>query len=114
MRTETREVTVQRTVYIADDGREFYYEGDCRIYDYQLKEKTLKLYDLNFEKAVIESAVYVQLDTKEEVELFKEIYEYKGYGGADGVYEPGIYMYTPDDYWVNITPVIDHFNSIPN
>ena len=111
MRTEEREVTVTKTVYIADDGKVFYNEKYCWEYEYQLKEKTLKMYGANFEKADVASAAYVHLATPEEVSLFKDVSKYRGFG-TDGVNEPGLYILTPDEYWVNITPAITYFNSI--
>jgi hypothetical protein len=108
MRTEMREVTVHKEVYIANDGTEFNYLCDCEDYEIRLLEKNLKCYDQDFEEAHVEDCFYVDLTTAEDVENFKLVADhlYTSYSGID---KPGLYMFV-DDYrdnnWVNVDEVI--------
>lgn len=110
MRTETREVTEIKTVYIADDGKEFDYEEDCENHEVWLKEQSLLCFDHKCVKCRLEDCTYVYIRTEKELKNLIEVLSYLGIsrvglGDNDGV---GIYMYVGrGDNWVNISKSVD-------
>ena len=106
MKKETRQVTIERDVYVAEDGREFFDKCDCEKYDFELLEKTLKFYDRIFEDSDFESCTYVNLKTAEDVTKIIQLCDYNGVS-EEGLVNPGVYMYdTYRDRWVNITEAV--------
>lgn len=111
MKTETKEITVSRTVYIADDGREFVDRDDCEGYEMKLLEKSIACYNDKFEKTSFETCTYVVLVTDQDVENIELVCEYFGYC-AEGFDGPGLYMYydgySKNEHWINLDEVISH------
>lgn len=107
MRTELREVTIEQTVYIADDGKEFTDEEDCADYEFNLLEKTLDIYNSRYEKADdVESCHIANLRTSADVKNFIKACDLYGITD-DGIDGPGLYMYGDyGDIWVNLDDVI--------
>ena len=109
MKVETREITITKEVYVADDGTEFVSEDECKLYEITLAESKLAFYDGNYEKADFESCTYVKLITDEDVENMHKVCEYNGVS-SEGIRGPGLYMYVNAfanrDYWANITEAV--------
>ena len=107
MKTEIRKITIDREVYIAEDGREFENEGSCELYEMQLLEKRFKMYDIHvLETNDIESCFYVKLDTQEDVDAFITCDAYNDMT-TDGLEGPGVYFYNEHDYkWTNMTEIM--------
>lgn len=96
-----------RTVYIADDGREFDHQDDCREYERQLTYtagaemirgidgfgKEISYTDDNF----CEDVFILFLSTEEAVEIYKKRCGVD-YVSTDGIYDPGVYIWDNDDY----------------
>ena len=116
MKIETRTITIEQDVYIAEDGREFNNEDECRSYEHQLIGRRLAMYSYRCE--AIDSAEvcrYVKLDTPDQVAEFK-ILCIDDRVSIIGIEEPGIYIYTEGTYgdsktaWINMSKVIDIMN----
>lgn len=111
MKTEYREVTINRPVYIAEDGTEFSDREDCIDHEYKLLEQSLNCYNCDYEKTGVETCEYVDLATDEDVKKFIQVCEYIGVS-SDGVNKPGLYMFVDNYYkkdpWVNLDDVISH------
>lgn len=108
MRIETRQVTVEQEVYIAEDGAEFDDEDDCEAYENALVGQRLKMYDYNEMPCdSLGECWYVKLDTQEEINSFMTLCDYMGVHRS-GIKEPGVYMYTEGTgcTWTNISEVI--------
>lgn len=117
MRTETRQRVIEEEVYIADDGKEFDDEDDCKAYEVTKACENLKMYNYSGIKTNnVENCWYVKLDTFTDTMTFIEICSYDGvsHKGIDG---PGVYMYTEGGYgsgntaWTNISKIIEHIES---
>lgn len=109
MKTETRKVTIEQTVYIADDGREFMSEDACTDYEFELLEKTFNCYDGTYNKSKPEDCTYIDLPTAEDVERFKQYCDIMDLID-DGLDTPGLYMfdnrYYAKEHWLNLDEVI--------
>lgn len=108
MRTETKSITVERPVYIAEDGREFADRDDCVAYEMDLLVKDIRFYDTDFNKSNADSCLYIDLVTWTDVGNCQKVFDYLGIS-TKGIGEPGLYMYT-DEYpvrdWVNLDDII--------
>lgn len=120
MREETRQVIVEQTVYIADDGKEFDDEDDCKAYEAIGSAERLKMYNYSGIKTnSVENCWYVKLDTFTDTLTFIELCKYDGISHK-GIEGPGIYMYTEGNYgkgndaWTNLSPIIKHIESEDN
>lgn len=116
MKTELREITIQRPVFIADDGTEFDSENACGAYEIDCLEKTLKCYEEDYTESNIESCSFVDLTTDEDVETFKTVCDFHGVV-SDGVDKPGLYMFDDtyrDSTWVNLDEVISNIRGVTN
>lgn len=114
MRTEFKKITVEREVYIADDGTEFEDEDDCQGYEFNLKLKKFTMYGQKLnETDSLDYATYVYLGTKELVDEYAALCKYYGITFL-GLNEPGLYMYTEwmGCRWSNITDVVEKFKDI--
>lgn len=113
MRTEFKKITVEREVYIADDGTEFEDEYECEEHEFNLKCKHFTFYDAKFNVTdSLDCAFYVHLATKELVDEFAALNKWFG-TTTKGLDEPGVYMYMDRlDGWENITNVIKKFKDI--
>jgi hypothetical protein len=107
MKTEHREVTVTQEVYIADDGKEFTYEDECKDYEYSILRKSFKCLDFDYNEVGIDEAAFVELPTKLIVKNFIECCEFEGIH-SDGIAGPGLYIYTEyqGGQWVNMDEAI--------
>lgn len=93
-----------RTVYIADDGKEFDNEYDCKIYDYKLKIKnnTIIMFDKEGKELDssndmnIEYCHYIKVKTYKDLEILQEIYECTGFTVPE---EIGEFYYGDGDTW---------------
>lgn len=113
MREETRQVTIDSVVYVADDGREFTNADDCEAYEMRCAAKVLKMF--NFVGAPCTQAddcEVVKLTTKREVETFIRLCRYDGVSHR-GIEGSGVYIYTEGAYgkaniaWTEISGIID-------
>ena len=109
MKIETKSITIERPVFIADDGREFVDREDCEAHEMELLEKDIRFYDADFNESSVDSCLYVNLVTWEAVGNCQKIFDYYGIS-TKGIGEPGLYMYTDTypvrDYWVNLDVII--------
>ena len=107
MKTEIREVTVKKEVYIADDGTVFEDEEECAEYELELFEKDLRLYNFRFKKVDhADECTYANLITANDVINFKKACKWYGLVNV-GLNEPGIYTFSCfRDYWINMDDVI--------
>lgn len=116
MRIVEREVTVKKTVYIADDGREFVCEDDCLDHEFDIMVKFLDgyCYDKDFNKTSAEDCAFAYLPNGELVEIFVKACDVYGVV-ADGVDKPGIYMYSDfANTWINLDDVTARFKEALN
>jgi hypothetical protein len=113
MKVETREITITKEMYIADDGTEFHNEDACKQYEFDLLESKLALYNESYDKSTLEACTYAKLSTYVDVENMHKACEYSGIT-SEGIRGPGIYMYTNQfanpDFWVNITEAVAAIN----
>lgn len=109
MKTELREVTVQKEFYIACDGTAFEDEDECGTYELDILEKSLECYDSNYNRTNVEACAFANLKTKKEVKTFREVCNLYGIVD-DGIDGPGIYVYDNvfKDRWLNIDTIISH------
>lgn len=116
MRIEEREVTVKKTVYIADDGREFVCEDDCLDHEFDSLVKLLDgyCYDREFNKTSAEDCVFAYLPSDELVKIFVKACDVYGVV-SDGVDKPGTYMYSDfASAWVNLDTITSRFKAALN
>ena len=117
MKTSTKTITVEKEIYIAEDGTEFDDRDDCEAYEYRLIGKSLKMYKYDFSPCQsVEDCCYVKLGIWADVQAFIDLCEYDGISHR-GITVPGLYMYTEgrwgagNDAWTNISEIIRHFDS---
>lgn len=80
MRTETRKVTVEQEVYIAEDGKEFDNDGDCECYEARLAGKRLKMYTHKYTKTdTVEDCYLVKLNSWVDAEDFIKLCRLDGF-----------------------------------
>ena len=114
MRTEEREVLVKKTVYIADDGREFDDEDDCLNYECDAIEEQLKgyCYDHKLNEISVDRCEIAYLPTEMLVKAFIRVCD--DYGCVtEGIAETGIYMYS--DYaegWINLDTIASQLKEV--
>jgi hypothetical protein len=104
-------VLTEQTVYIAEDGKEFYDEDDCLSHERDLLEAKLDMYNWKFERCNFENSKYIKASTEEAVKVFLQICDMEGVTKKGILPTPGIYMYNNrQDEWFNITNAIDIIN----
>lgn len=115
MREEKRPITIEQTVYIADDGKEFDDEDDCKSYEINQVCESLKMRNyLGVKTNNIDNCQAVKLNSFVEIQSFIELCAYEGVS-YKGISEPGIYLYTEGRYgngneaWTNISKIIESF-----
>jgi hypothetical protein len=104
MRIEEREVTVTKSVYIADDGKEFDTEIDCERYEMRKIEENIDFYDDELKPTNLDRSMYAVLDTKEKVKGMVILCEYMGYA-TKGLHMSGVYHFA-DGEWLNISNIV--------
>ena len=111
MKQITKEVTIVKDIYIADDGTEFDDIDKCKDYEIECSEKTLRFYDKYGNKSDICGCLFVALDTREDVDALITVCEYRGIT-TRGIANEGVYSYITDDngMWINITEKIAKIN----
>lgn len=111
MKTEYREVTIQRPAYVSDDGKEFVDKEECLQYEFKLLTQSLKCYDRNYNKAEVDDCIFINLITDEDVKNFIFASDILG-TVTDGIDGPGLYMFDDHDYgnggWVSLDDIIFH------
>lgn len=110
MRTEIREVTAKRTIYIAEDGTEFETDKECFDYEYEQRVRSLMCYDEVFGRTTPDRCTYVDLPDIESVLAFRWALDCH-WMYTDGLGAPGVYIRVDDeegdcDSWVNMTEAI--------
>lgn len=113
MKVKTKKIIIEQEVYIADDGKEFDDEDDCRGYEMSLVAARLIMYT---HKRVRTNSVtncwYAKLDTDEDVSSFINLCEFDGVSHK-GIDKAGLYMYTEGGYgygneaWTNLSEIIN-------
>lgn len=105
MRTETRQVTVEREVYIADDGTEFEDEDSCNTYEMEQVAVSLPMYDDKYKRTDDpDLCTYVELLTYADLRKFRQLCKYCGCY-TTGLDDLGLYM-AGYDGWLNLTTII--------
>jgi len=110
MKIEERNITINQTVYIANDGTEFTDKYDCIDHETMILEKSLNCYDENFNKTNVGLCTYVNLITEDDVKNFKTISDHIN-STHTGIDKPGLYMYKDDSLngiWINLDDVMFH------
>lgn len=115
MREETRQVIVEQTVFVANDGKEFDDEDDCKAYEVNCSAKNLEMYNYsNVKTDNIDNCWYVKLSTTSDITTFIEFCKYEGVSHR-GIDAPGVYMYTEGNYgggnyaWTDISKIVERF-----
>ena len=93
-----------RTVYIADDGKKFDDEYDCKMHDYELKIKNNTIIMLNEEGYKLDSSndenieycYYIKVQTDKDLEILQKIYEYTGFTVPNKL---GEFYFDDSDTW---------------
>ena len=112
MKIETREVTVTKKVYIAEDGEEFFNESECEAHEMDLIASRIRMYDSDLDRTDDAGhCIYVKLATEGEVEEFKKLLDCYGYI-RDGIEKPSIYLYIDEwSEWIDIKKVARAINN---
>lgn len=120
MKTETRKVTVEQKIYIAEDGKEFDDDGDCACYEARLAGKRLKMYTHKYTKTdTVEDCYLVKLDNWVDAEDFIKLCSLDGFS-FKGIAGPGVYLYVEGTYsggkeaWTNISEIISKVEEVSN
>lgn len=106
---------IEKTIYVAFDGKEFDDEGDCREYELNTKLKDigddLLLYDKNGKKIekidnqlLAESIDYIVIKSEKAYEYFVEQMDYFGLNYPDYYNSPicSYYYDYDENEWINI------------
>jgi hypothetical protein len=116
MTEKIRQVMVEQTVYVANDGKEFDDEDDCLSYEASRLSETIKMRNYaGVRTNNIDNCQAVKLDNLDEIVSFIELCKYEGISHT-GVHAPGVYMYTEGRYgngneaWTNISVIIKSFD----
>lgn len=108
MKKETRKVTVEQEVYIAEDGKEFDDEDDCLSHERDLLEEKLEFYKRDLTNGTLENCSYVYVKSAEDVANLLTLCDMDGIAISGLSNKPGVYMYSNrGDYWINISEVVD-------
>ena len=108
MKTKTKMVMTEQTIYIAEDGKEFFDEDDCLSHERDLLEKGLEFYTWSLSPGKLSNCRYVKATTPELVDKLMKLVDMEGITSV-GIREPGIYMYqcTSPRQWINISQAVD-------
>lgn len=116
MRVETRKVTIEEEVYIADDGTEFDDKEECETHELLEKGSQLLMIDYRgYDTDSIDDCWAVNLRSFVETETFVALCKYSDIS-AKGVEGPGVYIYTEGTYgnrndaWTNISTIMNALN----
>ena len=108
MKQITKQVTVEKTMYIAEDGTEFESKLSCELYEKGFWEKSLAFYDFRFEKSNLDKCSYVCILNDKDYNTMKKLCDFEGVSEKGIENKPGIYMYEERrDAWVNISEAVD-------
>lgn len=108
MKIETRQVTIEKEIYIANDGREFDEETNCKEYEAGLIEAAIEFYDRDLERSDLGSCTYVIVKTPDEIEALIDLCRYHDISHKGISEKTGIYMYVDRrDMWTNISDTVD-------
>ena len=106
MKTELREVTTTKEVYIADDGTEFEDDDECEAYEMDCLAKTIKFYSHDLDESDLDQCTYMKCMTQTAFDNVLKLCDYQGLT-TEGLCGPGIYMYQGiSDKWVNLNDLI--------
>lgn len=105
MRVEVREVTVAKSIFIADDGTEFQDSTKCRNYEIGLLEKVVELYDDDFERADLHTCTFLHIKNQQDVENLRRLANYCGMTDKGVDDTPGVYMW--NNKWIKISELVD-------
>lgn len=113
MKTKTKLVTVEQTIYVAKDGKEFADEDDCLKYENSCIGENLQMYSYTLLKTYnVGCCRYAKIDTPEQVTDFITLCRYHGVS-IRGIEAPGIYIYVEGTYgdretaWINVSRAIE-------
>lgn len=97
-----------KTVYIADDGKQFDDEFDCQNYEWQLNHKnfaTIEFFDKDgntvidvFSEKAYEKTEQVNIYNSESVEELQEFAADTGFGSYEDITEPGIWCFRDEGF----------------
>lgn len=106
MRSEIRSITIDKEIFIADDGTEFNTEWDCEKHDAILIENSLKFYNGLFEESDLDSCTYVHLRSAEDVSKLIRLCDFDEIT-TDGLDDVGVYVYDQHkNRWINMSESI--------
>lgn len=107
MKEITKTVTVEKIIYVAEDGTEFDNRYDCQRYEAKLWEDSLIFYDNTFEKSNLEECTYICILSHEDYNALVKLCDFEGISSKGIEDKPGIYMYEERrDGWINISEAI--------
>lgn len=96
-----------RTVYIADDGKEFNDEYECQNYEFKLRHpniESIEIYDKDgnrlkdlFLERTYELAYRVIIKSKNEIKDINSLTRRMGYYGFNTINDTGIWIYDEND-----------------
>lgn len=120
MKLEFKKITVEKEVYISEDGMEFDTYDECENHELNMIAERLNMYDSKFNKCLqAEDAYYVKLDKQEDVEAFVRLANYDGVSSS-GITYPGIYTYVENTYgrgkvaWLNLLETVNKIEEAAN
>lgn len=95
-----------RTIYIADDGKEFSDKYDCKDYEFLLDHPCLNnihFYDKDGKRLneiisddTYKNVIKIVVPDQEAVNALEELVEYIGYASYDDMSEPGTWVFEKD------------------
>lgn len=114
-----------KTIFIAQNGKEFYDEGECLYYEQQMKLSSIKdqfsLYDYNGKKMneVNGKTFYIAVDTQEAAEILNEYIDSTGYStpwqDIQSPIGPGKYLFNTDrSKWITYDELESCFKKVQN
>ncbi len=101
-----------KTIYVADDGKQFDNEYECENYEFQKSINTSSLIALDLDKKIIklnetniEDCYYVKISTEKDLKIFNKLSDYAGVSLANSV---GEFYYDLNSYtWKNLNEEIE-------
>jgi hypothetical protein len=97
-----------RVIYIADDGKEFDNEYNCKDYEWKLNregmDEGLHMYDINGDELTdyLEASTYNQvmtitIDDEDALQYIKDVSKYTGFCEYDSIDKCGMWVYEDND-----------------
>lgn len=105
---------IKKTVYVADDGKEFATKKECEEYERSMSYKFVMCDDDLKPVSDFADASFVSIRDDAELKVLQSHCEYYGYS-IDGIDNPGIYWWDSENYrHTHIENVIAYFQDALN